>query len=211
MVAVYEDGKKASGQRSLSDASAASRDPRAVVWISLVEPSREELDSLARQFELQELAQEDTETRKGVILKFQGRGLTFMVSPARYLDDSGTVEIGELDVHLEEGLAITVLRGEGPNFHDVEQSLEEGSYLSRLGSGAILQGAGEVFSYKLSANTEVRLLEERHAQELTDLTDRNREHLRAWLPWVDTNRTVEDLKNFIRCCSLALRYSYWSC
>jgi Mg2+ and Co2+ transporter CorA len=140
MVAVYEDGKKAGGKRSLSDASAASQDPGAVVWISLVEPSREELDSVARQFELQELAQEDTETRKGVILKFQGRGLTFMVSPARYLDDSGTVEIGELDVLLEEGLAITVLRGEGPNFHDVEQGLEEGSYLSRLGSGAILRG-----------------------------------------------------------------------
>jgi Protein of unknown function (DUF4230)/CorA-like Mg2+ transporter protein len=139
MVAVYEDGKRAGGKRSLSDASAASRDPRAVVWISLVGPSREELDSVARQFELQELAQEDSETRKGVILKFQGRGLTFMVSPARYLDDSGTVEIGELDVLLEEGLAITVLRGEGPNFHDVEQGLEEGSYLSRLGSVAILR------------------------------------------------------------------------
>jgi len=140
MVAVYEDGKRAGGKRSLSDASAASRDPRAVVWISLVEPSREELDSVARQFELQELAQEDSETRKGVILKSQGRSLTFMVSPARYLDDSGIVEVGELDVLLEEGLAITVLRGEGPNFHDVEQGLEEGSYLSRLGAGAILRG-----------------------------------------------------------------------
>jgi magnesium transporter len=139
MVAVYEDGQKAGGKRSLSDASAAIRDPRAVVWISLVEPSREELDSVVRQFELQELAQEDSETRKGVILKTQGRRLTFMVSPARYQVDSGTVEIGELDVLLEDELAITVLRGEGPNFHDVEQGLEEGSYLSRLGSGAILR------------------------------------------------------------------------
>jgi magnesium transporter len=128
MVAVYVDGKKAGGKRSLSDARMASRDPRAVVWISLVEPSR------------QELAQEDTETHRGVILKLQGRSLTFMVSPARYLDDSGTVEVGELDVLLEEGLAITVLRGEGPNFHDVEQGLEGGSYLSRLGAGAILRG-----------------------------------------------------------------------
>jgi len=55
-----------------------------------------------------------------------------------------------------------------------------------------------VFSHRLSENTELRLLEERHAQELTELTDRNREHLRAWLPWVDTNRTIEDRKNFIR-------------
>ena len=54
-----------------------------------------------------------------------------------------------------------------------------------------------MFSHKLSENTELRLLEERHAQELTDLTDRNREYLRAWLPWVDANRTVEDRKKFI--------------
>jgi magnesium transporter len=139
MVAVYEDGKRVEGKHSLSDASEASREPRAVVWISLVEPSREELDSVARQFELQELAQRDSETRKGVILKTQGRRLTFMVSPARYPNDSGTVEIGELDILLEDGLAITVLRGEGPEVHDLEQDLEEGSYLSRLGSGAILR------------------------------------------------------------------------
>ena len=55
-----------------------------------------------------------------------------------------------------------------------------------------------MFSHKLTEDTELRLLEERHAEELTDLTDRNREHLRAWLPWVDTDRTLEDRKNFIR-------------
>ncbi|MDQ5809492.1 MAG: GNAT family N-acetyltransferase [Actinomycetota bacterium] len=55
-----------------------------------------------------------------------------------------------------------------------------------------------MFSHKLGEHTELRLLEERHAQELTDLTDRNREYLRAWLPWVDANRTVEDRKKFIR-------------
>src|SRR3712207_696566 len=55
-----------------------------------------------------------------------------------------------------------------------------------------------MFRHELSENTELRLLEERHAEELTDLTDRNREHLRAWLPWVDATRTLEDRKNFIR-------------
>jgi ribosomal-protein-serine acetyltransferase len=55
-----------------------------------------------------------------------------------------------------------------------------------------------VFSHKLTEDTQLRLLEERHAQELTALTDQNREHLRAWLPWVDANRTLEDRKNFIR-------------
>ena len=28
--------------------------------------------------------------------------------------------------------------------------------------------------------------------------ERNRARLRAWLPWVDSTRTLEDRKNFIR-------------
>jgi magnesium transporter len=138
-VIVYQNGKKAEGNYSLSEASTASRNAQAVVWISLVEPSKEELDSVAQQFGQQELAQEDTQTRKGVIVNHQGRWLTMMVSPTRYLEDSGTVEIGELDILLEERLAITVSRGEGPEMHEVEQSLEESSDLSRLGAGAILR------------------------------------------------------------------------
>ena len=55
-----------------------------------------------------------------------------------------------------------------------------------------------MFSHKLTEDTELRLLEERHAGELANLTDRNREYLRAWLPWVDASRTLEDRKNFIR-------------
>src|SRR5215218_3349616 len=130
-VAVYEDGKKAEANYSLSDARSAIRDHRAVVWISLLEPSKEEVDSVARQFGWQELAREDAETHKGLVVKYEGRRLSLMVSPARYLYDSGTVEIGELAVLLEEGLAITVLRGEGPNFHNVDQSLK-GARTSRI-------------------------------------------------------------------------------
>jgi magnesium transporter len=138
-VAVYEDGKKAEANYSLSETRGAIRDHRAVVWISLLEPSKEEVDSVARQFGWQELAREDADTHKGIVVKYEGRRLSLMVSPARYLYDSGTVQIGELDVLLEEGLAISVLRGEGPNFHDVEQSLEGTSDLSHLGAGAILR------------------------------------------------------------------------
>ncbi len=55
-----------------------------------------------------------------------------------------------------------------------------------------------MFAYGLNENSELRLLEEQHAEELAEITDRNREHLREWLPWLDDNRTVEDRKNFIR-------------
>jgi ribosomal-protein-serine acetyltransferase len=41
-------------------------------------------------------------------------------------------------------------------------------------------------------------LELRQADELFRLTDENREHLRTWLPWLDTIRRVEDTRAFIR-------------
>ncbi len=55
-----------------------------------------------------------------------------------------------------------------------------------------------MFSHTLGESAELRFLEERHAKELHELGERNVEHLRKWLPWVDSNRTLEDRKNFIR-------------
>ncbi|HJT56592.1 MAG TPA: hypothetical protein VJ761_08855 [Ktedonobacteraceae bacterium] len=50
---------------------------------------------------------------------------------------------------------------------------------------------------RVDDDTNLCLLEERHAQELYDLVDTDRAHLRVWLPWVDYERSVEDSKAFI--------------
>ena len=54
-----------------------------------------------------------------------------------------------------------------------------------------------MFSYKLDEDTELRLLQEYDAEEFFILTDENREHLRRWLPWLDTTRSVYDTRAFI--------------
>lgn len=43
----------------------------------------------------------------------------------------------------------------------------------------------------------LKQIEMGHAEELFELTDRNREHLRAWLPWIDSTVTLADSKHFI--------------
>jgi ribosomal-protein-serine acetyltransferase len=53
-------------------------------------------------------------------------------------------------------------------------------------------------SIRIDEDTELRLYEERHAQEVAELVDQNRAYLRQWLPWLDNSRTVEDSKAFIR-------------
>jgi ribosomal-protein-serine acetyltransferase len=44
----------------------------------------------------------------------------------------------------------------------------------------------------------LKLLEERHAAAVFAAVNRDRVHLRKWLPWVDNNRRVDDALNFIR-------------
>ncbi len=55
-----------------------------------------------------------------------------------------------------------------------------------------------MFRFIIQDDLELRLLEDRHAEELFTLTDGNREHLRTWLPWVDRTHSPADTLNFIK-------------
>ena len=55
-----------------------------------------------------------------------------------------------------------------------------------------------MFPISLNDDVALELLELRHADELFRVTDANREHLRQWLPWVDSTRTSADTKAFIK-------------
>lgn len=54
-----------------------------------------------------------------------------------------------------------------------------------------------MFYFKLNDDSELRLLELRHAENLFSLTDKSRHHLREWLPWVDFIKEVSNSKVFI--------------
>jgi ribosomal-protein-serine acetyltransferase len=55
-----------------------------------------------------------------------------------------------------------------------------------------------MFSLAVAAGLELRLLEERHADRIFALVHRNRAHIGAWLPWVESTRSAEDVRGFIR-------------
>lgn len=52
-------------------------------------------------------------------------------------------------------------------------------------------------TFRIEDDTELRLLEEQHAEELFALTEQNREYLGEWLPWLDNNKSPADTKRFI--------------
>ena len=55
-----------------------------------------------------------------------------------------------------------------------------------------------MFAFRIDNSTELRLVEDRHATELFELTERNRAYLRQWLPWLDNVSKISDTKEFIR-------------
>jgi ribosomal-protein-serine acetyltransferase len=54
------------------------------------------------------------------------------------------------------------------------------------------------FRFQIDGETELRLLEERHAEELFAFTDQNREHLARWIRWPDMVRSVEDARGLTK-------------
>ena len=54
-----------------------------------------------------------------------------------------------------------------------------------------------MFTCPLSADVYLRILEQRDAEPLFDLTDRSRQHLRCWLPWLDQVVRLEHTEAFI--------------
>jgi ribosomal-protein-serine acetyltransferase len=51
--------------------------------------------------------------------------------------------------------------------------------------------------FKIDDSIALRVLRKEDARELFALTDANRDHLRAWLPWVDVVRAEADTRSFI--------------
>ena len=55
-----------------------------------------------------------------------------------------------------------------------------------------------MFYCKLSGGAELRLLEERHAEELFALINRNHERLLVWVPWLGNTGSLELTQDFIK-------------
>jgi ribosomal-protein-serine acetyltransferase len=54
-----------------------------------------------------------------------------------------------------------------------------------------------MFAHVVDERTKLRLLQQHHAEELFQVVEANRAHLRAWLPWLDSTTEVQDSMDFI--------------
>ena len=56
----------------------------------------------------------------------------------------------------------------------------------------------DMFSLQVDETLKLELLEDVHSDELFELVVQNKWHLDPWMPWVETTRSVDDIKVFIQ-------------
>jgi magnesium transporter len=137
--AVYSDGKRSADPDSLEDTYRAIREHGSMAWIGLYRPDFDEIQSVAREFNLHELAVEDAITaHQRPKLERYGTTLFTVLRPARYLDETEQVEFGELHVFTGTDFVVTIRQAETPDLGHVRQRLEKTPELLRLGPEAVL-------------------------------------------------------------------------
>jgi magnesium transporter len=134
--AIYCDGERAAEPTELSDIGAACRDGAGIGWIGLYRPSAEEFAEVARQFEL--AVEDAVHAHQRPKLEYYGDTLFCVLRPARYIDETETVEFGEVHVFAGPRFVITVRQSETPNLARVRRDLEARPDLLRRGTLSIL-------------------------------------------------------------------------
>ena len=137
--AIYVDGRRAEEPGSLQETYEAVRQRRGVAWVELYKPTEEECGSVVREFGLHPLAVEDPikAPLRTKLERYDGT-LFLVLKAARYLDESETVEFGEVDAFVGENFVVTILRGEPAALTPMRERLEGDPELLGRGPEAIL-------------------------------------------------------------------------
>jgi magnesium transporter len=137
--AIYREGRRVAEPADLTAMAAACRDGGGMAWIGLYRPTAEEFVAVTHEFDLHELAVEDAvNAHQRSKLERYGETVFCVLRPARYIDETETVEFGEVHVFAGPQFVITVRHGETPSLAAVRHDLEERPDLLQRGPVAVL-------------------------------------------------------------------------
>jgi magnesium transporter len=138
--AVYRGGTRQPGPLELEDAFEAARhDDDSFVWIGLHQPSHDEFDAVAREFQLHPLAVEDAvHAHQRPKLEVYDDNLFVVIKTARYVDEREAIELAELLIFVGDQYIVTVRQGEASALAQVRRQLESAPSLLRCGPMAVL-------------------------------------------------------------------------
>jgi magnesium transporter len=137
---VYLHGERVASPRDLAGTLTSLREEEGrIAWMGLYRPAEEELNTLAAEFDLHELAVEDAVlAHQRPKLERYGATLFVVLRAARYLDEREEVEFGELHLFIGRDFLITVRHSESPSLSDVRRRMEADPELLGRGTEAVL-------------------------------------------------------------------------
>ena len=115
------------------------RDGGGIAWIGLYQPTEGEFADIADEFDLHALAVEDAiGAHQRPKLERYGDTLFCVLRPARYIEESESVEFGEIHVFAGPNFVITVRHSEASELAHVRRGLESRPDLLKGGPFVIL-------------------------------------------------------------------------
>lgn len=138
--AVYLHGTRHASPATLADTYRCLQElDRAMAWIGLYRPNRDQIHSLADEFQLPGLAVEDAiNAHQRPKLERYADTLFVVLRAARYLDEREEVDFTELHLFLGPGFVITVRHGGTPDLAAVRRRMETDPQVLALGPEAVL-------------------------------------------------------------------------
>ncbi|WP_309105876.1 magnesium/cobalt transporter CorA [Arthrobacter sp.] len=137
--AVYVDGVRSSQPHTLEQTFETLNEHGGMAWIGLYRPTETEMAEVAEEFGLHELAVEDAiSAHQRPKLERYGDNLFTVLRPARYIDESETVEFGELHIFTGRNFVVTVRHAETGGVARVRRRLESKPELLAHGPEAVL-------------------------------------------------------------------------
>ena len=136
--AIYVDGRR-DASRSLEEIQDTRREKGGFAWIGLYDPTREEVDSVAGEFGLHELAvKEALKVHQRPKIERYGETLFVVLKAARYVEEREEVEFGEVHAFVGSDFVVTVRYGEANGLIEVRLWAESRPELLRKGPYAVL-------------------------------------------------------------------------
>ncbi|MFJ6312405.1 magnesium/cobalt transporter CorA [Pseudarthrobacter oxydans] len=137
--AVYVDGVRHVEPETLEQTFDMLAHHGGMAWIGLYRPTPEEMAAVASEFGLHDLAVEDAiSAHQRPKLERYDDSLFTVLRPARYIDDSESVEFGELHIFTGKNYVVTVRHAEMAGVARVRRRMEARPDLLRHGPEAVL-------------------------------------------------------------------------
>lgn len=219
--ALYENGRRVDGDLPLPQLITKARQDGGFVWLGLAEPTHDEFDQIANEFDFHPLAVEDAVSAKQRPKIEDYAGLTFFVMRTVFYNEAlSEVTTGEILCFLGDHFIVIVRHGEGTPLARVRNELELHTEFLAQGPFAVLHAVVDrvIDAYtEIAAELEIDVIEIENkvfsgkrqtvSEEIYFLKRELIEYRHAIEPLVvplqilsakTSNMVVEDLKPFFR-------------